>query len=103
MSSLGKFLSGCTASACALAGLAGSATAGDYNGDFLVRLQGTYLLTDDDTKSIKSEATGDGQLRSLADTYTTNSMLPTATLTYFFNQNLAAELLCCFAHSNIKI
>ena len=26
--------------------------AGDYNGDFMVRLQGTYLLTDDKTDSI---------------------------------------------------
>ena len=83
--------------------MAGSAFAGDYNGDFMVRLQGTYLLTDDDTKSIKSEATGNGQLRSLADAYTTNSVLPTATLTYFFTKNLSAELLCCFAHSSIKI
>lgn len=42
-------------------------------------------------------------MTGLADTYTTNSVLPTATLTYFFNKNIAAELFCCFAKSTVKI
>lgn len=77
------------------------ASAGDYNGDFMVRLQGTYLLTDDEMKSINSTAAGD--ISGLANTETTNSWLPTATLSYFFNDNLAVELFCCFAMSGIEI
>lgn len=87
--------------ALAALGMTSAATAGDYNGDFLVRLQGTYLDTDDNMQSAIS--TGAGNLTALVDTYTTNSVLPTATLTYFFNKNFAAELFCCFAKSTVKI
>jgi outer membrane protein len=89
-------------SAIALAGVSGvdRASAGDYNGDFMVRLQGTYLLTDDDRKSIDADGI---DATALADTSTTNQFLPTATLTYFFTKNLSAELLCCFATSSVKV
>ncbi|MBL8565906.1 MAG: OmpW family protein [Hyphomicrobiaceae bacterium] len=88
-------------SGAALTGAVSTAAAGDYNGDFMVRIQGTYLNTDDDMKSAIS--TGAGNLTGAVDTYTTNSVLPTATLTYFFNKNIAAELFCCFAKSTVKI
>jgi outer membrane protein len=59
------------------------AQAGDYSGDFLVRVQGTYLDFND-------ESTPDGlELDS--------QFIPTLTLTYFLNKNLAVELFCCFA------
>lgn len=96
------------AAACAagtVLGAAGAASAGDYNGDFLVRLQGTYLLTDDDMKSATADGGFDVPLGALSpfQSYTTNSVLPTATLTYFFNKNIAAELFCCFATSSVKL
>lgn len=100
MQSLGRYWAGAVGAVCALASVAGSATAGDYNGDFMVRLQGTYLLTDDDRKSIDADGIN---ATALADTKTTNSVLPTATLTYFFTKNISAELLCCLATSSVKI
>ncbi len=75
------------------------AAAGDYSGDFMVRLQGTYLVTDDDTSSARLGAAA----LPGTEASTSNSVLPTATLTYFFTKNLAAELLCCFAHSSVNI
>ena len=59
------------------------AMAGSESGNFMVRVQGTYLHPGD-------ESTPDGL--SVDDEF-----LPTATLTYFFNKNLAVELFCCFA------
>lgn len=78
-----------------------SSAAGDYNGDFMVRLQGTYLLTDDENKGLNSSILGD--LSGVADTSTTNSWLPTATLTYFINKNVAVELFCCFGSAGIQL
>lgn len=90
---------------CGLVAGASTASAGDYNGDFMVRIQGTYLNTDDDMKSATAEAGFDVPLAALApfESFTTNSVLPTATLTYFFNKNIAAELFCCFAKSSVKL
>lgn len=105
MHSLGKYWAGAVGAACALAGVAASAVAGDYNGNFMVRLQGTYLNTDDDMRSVTANANFDTDLAPLGafESYTTNSVLPTATLTYFFNKNIAAELFCCFAKSSVKL
>lgn len=82
-------------------GTAGTAAAGDYNGDFMVRLQGTFLYTDDDMGRVTLG--GAPQSIAPAESYTTNSVLPTATLTYFFTKNIAAELFCCFATSDVKL
>lgn len=84
----------------AAASVASPAAAGDYNGDFMVRVQGTYLLTDD---NMKSATLGGADISALVESYTTNSVLPTATLTYFLNKNVAVELFCCFATSNVKL
>lgn len=96
---------GAVGAACALASVAGSATAGDYNGDFMVRLQGTYLLTDDDMKKVTLNGADitNAVRTGVGSSYTTNSVLPTATLTYFFTKNISAELLCCFATSTVKL
>lgn len=59
------------------------ASAGSESGDFMVRVQGTYLHPGD-------ESSPDGL--SVDDEF-----VPTATLTYFMNKNLAIELFCCFA------
>lgn len=77
----------------AVAGLMACATlparAGDYSGDMLVRVQGTYLNFDDGSSRVGS-LPGDVELD---DEY-----IPTLTLTYFLNKNLAVELFCCFAN-----
>lgn len=96
------------AAACAAGtalGVAGAASAGDYNGDFMVRLQGTFLYTDDNMdRATLNGADVTAALKGAGvESYTTNSVLPTATLTYFFNKNIAAELFCCFATSAVKL
>jgi len=37
-----------------------------------------------------------------ANAHATDILLPTATLTYYFDQHFAAELFCCFAHARVK-
>jgi outer membrane protein len=64
------------------------AQAGDYSGDFLVRVQGTYLDFNDESTAVGS-LPGSLELD--------NEFIPTLTLTYFLNKNLAVELFCCFA------
>lgn len=90
---------------CGLMAGASTASAGDYNGDFMVRLQGTYLYTDDNMdRATLNGADVTAALKAAGtESYTTNSVLPTATLTYFFTKNIAAELFCCFATSAVKL
>jgi outer membrane protein len=68
----------------AIATAAVPAQAGDYSGDMLVRVQGTYINFND-------ESSPDGL--ELDDEF-----IPTLTLTYFLNKNIALELFCCFAN-----
>jgi outer membrane protein len=65
----------------ALASAAVPAQAGDYAGDMLVRVQGTYV-----------DPSNDGALT------VDDEFIPTLTLTYFLNKNIAVELFCCFAN-----
>lgn len=74
------------------------ASAGDYHGDFLVRLQGTVVAPD---------ASADVFLPGGApvvggDADISTEVIPTLTLTYFFNKNIAAELFCCFAKFDVE-
>lgn len=84
----------------ALAALAGAsaavmpAAAGDYSGDFLVRLQGTVVAPDASADVFNATAPG---FNPLADADVSTEVIPTLTLTYFLNKNIAAELFCCFA------
>lgn len=64
------------------------AAAGSHDGNFMVRVQGTYVNFNDDS----SDLAGIGGDLELDDEF-----IPTATLTYFFNKNVALELFCCFA------
>ncbi len=73
----------------ALAVMPAVAEAGDNNGNFMVRLQGTYLHPGDDSTP--------------AGLSVDDEILPTATLTYFFNKNIAAELFCCFAKVDAEL
>jgi len=73
----------------AVAGSAVPASAGDYSGDFMVRVQGTYVSPGDDS--------------SPAGLSVDDEFIPTATLTYFLNKNLAVELFCCFANMDAEL
>lgn len=68
------------------------AAAGSESGNFLVRVQGTVL----DPDSSADVFTPAGRLAG-ADAEVDTEVLPTLTLTYFLNKNLALELFCCFA------
>ena len=85
-----------------VSGLAGAAVglflalpahAGDSNGNFQAKLGITGVWTDDDTKSLTvgGTETAPGNFAKSDDT-----VIPTLTLTYFLNKNLAVELFCCF-------
>jgi len=78
----------------AVATAAVPAQAGDYSGDMLVRVQGTYLNFNDDSTNL---GVVDGGLE-LDDEF-----IPTLTLTYFLNKNLAVELFCCFANLDAEL
>jgi outer membrane protein len=80
--------------------LSGAALAGDPNGNFMVRLQATGLITQDENKSLTSNGTS---LKPANDAEVSDEFLPTATLTYFFNKNFAVELFCCFANADIDL
>lgn len=68
------------------------ALAGDRNGNFMVRIQGTVIDPDS-----SADVYSGGTLVPGYDAEVSTEIVPTATLTYFFNKNLAIELLCCFA------
>jgi outer membrane protein len=68
------------------------AAAGDYNGDFLVRLQGTIVAPD-----ASADVSFGGVPIPGSDADVSTEVIPALTLTYFINKNLAVELFCCFA------
>ncbi|MCB1520078.1 MAG: outer membrane beta-barrel protein [Hyphomicrobiaceae bacterium] len=80
----------------AIAGASSSASAGDYNGDFMVRIGGSVVAPD---ASATVFAPG---LLVGADADVSTEVIPSATLTYFLNKNLAIELFCCFAKHDVK-
>lgn len=82
-------------------GFATTADAGDYNGNFMVRLQATGVITQDDLNSLTSGAT---DLKAAGfDAEVSDRILPTATLTYFLTKNLGLELFCCFSKHKIDL
>lgn len=72
--------------------VAAPAQAGDYNGNFLARVQGTVVAPDSSATVFKGGVPIAG-----ADADVSTEVIPTLTLTYFLNKNIAAELFCCFA------
>lgn len=78
------------------------ASAGDSDGNFMVRLQGTAVITQDKLKSLNS--TGLGDLKAAGfDAEVSDRVIPTLTLSYFLNRNLALELFCCFSKHEIEL
>jgi outer membrane protein len=78
-------------------GIATPATAGDYTGDTLVRLQGTVVIPDSSAKVYNNGSIVDG-----ASANVSTEVIPTLTITHFFKKNVAAELFCCFGRFNAE-
>lgn len=87
-----RFLRTMMACAAGLGVFAAPAAAGSESGNFMVRVQGTVV----DPDSSANVFAGGAQIPG-ADAEVDTEVLPTATLTYFLNKNLALELFCCFA------
>jgi outer membrane protein len=79
-------------------GIAAPATAGNYTGDTLVRVQGTVVIPDSSAK-VESPP-GSPLVGASADVST--EVIPTLTITHFFTKNIAAELFCCFGRFNAE-
>ncbi len=82
-------------------GTAGTAMAQDSNGNFMVRILGAGVITQDSVKSLTTPST---DLKAAGfDASVSNEFIPAATLTYFFNKNIAVELFCCFAKHEVEL
>jgi outer membrane protein len=80
-----------------MVGATAPALAGDPNGDFMVRVLGT-VVDPDSQATVKA-----GGVRIPdADADVSTQFIPAATLTYFFNPAISAELFCCFSKHDIK-
>jgi outer membrane protein len=75
----------------------GSATAGDYKGDFMVRA-GVSVVAPDSSAAVYGPL---GRILG-ADAEVSTEVIPSATLTYFFTNNISAELFCCFAKHDVE-
>jgi len=80
--------------------LAGPATAGDPNGNFMICVLGSVVEPDNDVGSVTASGLG-GIAIPGADAEVDTEIIPSATLTYFLSNNLALELFCCFANINV--
>ena len=80
------------ATALALVAAAGPAHAGSEAGNFMVRVQGT-VVDPDSSATVKAG----GSVIPGADAEVSTEVIPTLTLSYFLNKNIAVELFCCFA------
>jgi len=87
--------------AAAVLALAGQpAVAGDSNGNFQAKIGVSGVWTDDETNSLVTS--GGTDLLALGARATTDDIvIPTLTLTYFLNKNLAVELFCCFGKTSL--
>ena len=86
----------CCAAAIAAFAVTAPANAGDYNGNFMARVGATVVHPDTDAKVFAG-----GALIPGADADVSTEVIPSLTLTYFFNRNLAIELFCCFANHEV--
>lgn len=75
-----------------IAGGASSASAGDNHGNFMIRALVTGVVPETD-----ATVTAGGVRIPGANADVSDEIIPATTLTYFFTDNLAVELFCCFA------
>ncbi len=89
-----KFAGAAALAALTLTGAATAASAGDYNGDFQIKagISGVLPNTEFDGISINGAPLLGGDIGDVD-----NSWVPSLTLAYFVNKNVAVELFCCFA------
>jgi outer membrane protein len=87
-----------TLAAAALAAFIGAtpALAGDEHGNFMIRGLVTGVVPDTDATVYAGGARIPGANADVSD-----EVIPATTLTYFFNDNWAVELFCCFAKHDI--
>ncbi|MGK2923451.1 MAG: OmpW/AlkL family protein [Methyloceanibacter sp.] len=78
-------------------GASKSVMAGDEHGNFMIRGLVTGVLPDTDATVFAGGARIPGANANVSD-----EVIPATTLTYFFNDNLAVELFCCFAKHEIN-
>jgi outer membrane protein len=76
---------------------AAPAYAGSETGNFMVRVQGT-VVDPDSSATVKAG----GIVQSTWDAEVSTEVIPTLTLSYFLNKNIAVELFCCFAKMNAE-
>lgn len=93
---LSRLALGLVLGGCLVIGAGRSAVAGDYNGDFMVRLGVSAVKPDSSADVFLNGARVAG-----ADAEVSTQWIPSATLTYFLNKNIAAELFCCFSKHDI--
>lgn len=74
-----------------------SAMAGDYSGDFMVRVGGSVVAPE----ASADVFTPAGVQVAGADADVSTEVVPSATLTYFMTNNVAVELFCCFAKHEV--
>lgn len=73
-------------------GMPARAVAGDDHGNFMIRGLVTGVLPDTDAAVYSAGSRIPGGNAEVSD-----EVIPATTLTYFFTDNLAVELFCCFA------
>jgi outer membrane protein len=85
--------------------LAPAAWAEGDNGNFMVRLQAAEVFTQDDLRSLRSiSGVPVSNLKAAGfDADVSDQLVPAATLTYFFNRNVAVELFCCFSRHHVDL
>ncbi len=86
-------------------GLTQAAAAGDNNGNFMVRVLGAGVSTQDDLSSLRSVSGAPvSDLKAAGfDAEVSDEIIPAATLTYFLNKNISLELFCCFAKHSVDL
>ena len=86
-------------------GLGQVASAQDYNGNFMVRVLGTYVVSQDKLTSLTSVSGAPvSDLRAAGfDATVSDQAIPAATLTYFLSRNLSLELFCCFTKHHVDL
>lgn len=77
---------------------AAPASAGDSNGNLQVRVGVTGGIFDENVTSVRTSTGVDLKSAVGANAELDDLVVPTATITYFFNKNLALEVFCCAAH-----
>ncbi len=71
------------------------AQAGDYSGDFMIRAGVSGVLPNSDFGDITTPA--GAVVLGPGNAEVDDAWIPSLTLSYFLNKNLAVELFCCFA------